>query len=596
MKAITYYEVYVVKHGHWALHARLSQGEQNQALEVARALQAETERATQVLEESLHPEEERLVVRVIGQYGQAPMDTQPPSTEAGMASRIFMVVVNAVGIGAIATMGMAIAVSTMRDSGAPGNAYNMLLLFTFAASVLTAGLTLFKIYVPMEWMLWQSKGIEAQKRAIEALLYGTPDPTPSWAALRDMDSNTPESDDDTETLDLPSEMTVMDAPPAPPAPTLETPAAEDAPQRFETMADQGEQTSFQIGETPAAPEAAAAPAENLIDSAAAVMHSLLEKERAQLIAFTDAAMSALSATKPQLQAFERVGLNLYLAGAARAIAERGGFSDAIKLELLSPALVRSGTHVAVAEAFGQRLDAASNRPRFRNLIDAGHAAMQAVIDENPNAGLPPLPDLIQQWADPTVRGAEVKKVTFLLTDIVGSTALTSKLGNSAAQRVVRAHNGAARNAAKNFRGKEVKHTGDGMLMTFPDPAAACRAAMEIQQEGTSYARENPDAPLVMRLGVHAGEASFEEGEYYGPALAILNGVCSAAGDNQIYCSEDAKSKAVGPVFKFQDMGKKTLKGSGIECKLFKLEWTPKIKVKGPVEYSQIGRKAPASAD
>ena len=145
---------------------------------------------------------------------------------------------------------------------------------------------------------------------------------------------------------------------------------------------------------------------------------------------------------------------------------------------------------------------------------------------------PKLPDLIQQWADPTVRGAEIKKVTFLLTDIVGSTALTSKLGNAAAQRVVRAHNAAVRSATKNFRGTEVKHTGDGMLVTFPDAAAASRAGIEIQQEGTAYARDNPDAPLVTRVGIHTGEASFEEGEYYGPALGFLNGVCSAAGDSQ----------------------------------------------------------------
>ncbi len=132
--------------------------------------------------------------------------------------------------------------------------------------------------------------------------------------------------------------------------------------------------------------------------------------------------------------------------------------------------------------------------------------MSAVIDNNTNTPLPPLPDLIAQWSDASARGAETKKVTFLLTDIVGSTALTSKLGNSAAQRVVRAHNAAARGAAKNFRGSEIKHTGDGMLLTFPDAAAACRAAMEIQQEGTAYARENPDAPLIMRLGVHFGES------------------------------------------------------------------------------------------
>jgi adenylate cyclase len=380
--------------------------------------------------------------------------------------------------------------------------------------------------------------------------------------------------------------------PAPPA--LEDQPAAEATPRMETNADQGEQTSFQIG---AATEATpAAPAESLIDSATAVMDSLLEKDLAQLTAFTDSALSGLMATREQLQSFERVGLNLYIAGAATALAERAGFSENIKIDLLNKALVHSGTNLAVADAFSQRLATAAERPRFRNLIDAGHTAMSAVIDNNTNTPLPPLPDLIAQWADASARGAEVKKVTFLLTDIVGSTALTSKLGNSAAQRIVRAHNAAVRGAAKNFRGTEIKHTGDGMLLSFPDPAAAARAAMEIQQEGTAYARENPDAPLVMRLGVHFGEASFEDGEYYGPALAILNGVCAAAGNDEIYCSEEAKAKTVGPVFRFQDMGRKTLKGSGLECKCFKLEWTPKIKApKGPVEYTQIGRKSPVGA-
>ena len=364
---------------------------------------------------------------------------------------------------------------------------------------------------------------------------------------------------------------------------------------METNADQGEQTSFKIEaapETAETTEPAAAPAESLLDSAAAVMDSLLEKEHDQLIAFADTALNSLMATRPQLQSFERVGLNLYIAGAAGALSERAGFSDSIKLDLLDKALIHSGTHAAVAEAFEKRLDAAAERPRFRNLIQAGYAAMTASMEDNASAPLTPLPDLIQQWADPTVRGAEVKKVTFLLTDIVGSTALTSKLGNSAAQRVVRAHNSTVRSALKNFRGSEIKHTGDGMLMTFPDPAAACRAAMEIQQDGAAFALDNPDAPLVMRIGIHTGEASFEEGEYYGPALAILNGVCSAAGDNQIFCSEDSKAKAVGPVFKFQEIGKRTLKGSQVECKLFKLDWKPKPKpVKSPLEYGQIGKKS-----
>lgn len=595
MKAITHYEVYVVKLGRWALQARLSQGEQNQALDMARTLEVDTNRATQVLEESLEPELERLTIRVVGQYGTAPPETKGPSTDTDIASRIFMVVVNAFGIGAIATMVLAIMLSSFRESGAAaGSSFNMLLLFTFAAVMLMSGLTLFKIYVPMEWVLWRGKGKESQRRTIETLLYGArdPAPAPSWLPPSQTYGPPTETAPTPETA-VPADLSLAAVP-------QDIPQSVIPQQRLETNADQGEQTSFQIIAPPTAEEAAAAgmapPAESLLDAAAHIMESLLEKESAQLIAFADNAMSALAATRPQLQSFERVGLNLYLAGAAAAVAERAGFADSIALNLLTKALVHTGTHPAVADAFGQRLGASSQRPRFRKLMEGGHAAMMATMDGGSNSPLPPLPDLITQWADPTVRGAEVKKVTFLLTDIVGSTALTSKMGNSAAQRVVRAHNSAARAAIKNFRGTEVKHTGDGMLITFPDGAAAGRAAMEIQQEGTSYARDNPDAPLVMRLGIHTGEASVEEGEYYGPALSILNGICAAAGDDQIFCTEEVKSKCVGPVFRFQDMGMRTLKGSQLQCRAFKLEWTPKMKApKGPVEYKQIGKKKPAEA-
>ncbi len=581
MKAITHYEVYLVKLGRWALHARLSQGEQNQAVELARSLEADSGRPTQVLEENLEPELERITIRVIAQYGTAPPETKGPSTDTDITSRVFMVGLNSFGIGAIVTMIMAIALSSFRESGAAaGNSFNMLLLFTFAATVLMAGLALVKIYIPVEWILWRGKSPESQRRAIDALIHGVREVAPKWRPPVDADP-----------VEAPTALSEAGPPTA-----LEGETASAPVQRMETNADQGEQTSFQIGATAqaaegAAPPPAAEPApENLLDSAAAVIDSLLEKERAQLIAFADGCMGALMATRPQLQAFERVGLNLYLGGAAAALAERGAFPDSVKFDLLRKVLEHTGTNASIADAFAQRLEISAQRPRFRQLIDAGRTAMTAMIDGITNAALPALPDLIQQWADPTVRGAEIKKVTFLLTDIVGSTALTSKLGNSAAQRVVRAHNAAVRMAAKNFRGAEVKHTGDGMLLTFPDAAAAARAAIEIQQEGTAYARDNPDAPLIMRLGIHTGEASFEEGEYYGPALGILNGVCSAAGDSQIFCSEEAKNRSVGPAFRFQDMGKRKLKGGDTEAQLFKLDWTPKIKaVKGPLEYTQIGK-------
>jgi len=594
MKAITYYEVYVVKLGRWALHARLSQGEHDRALEMARTFESENGRPAQVLEETLEPSDERTIIRVIAQYGRVGPDIKAPSLDTDIASKVFMVGLNSFAIGAIAAMIMAIALSSFREvGGSAGNSYNMLLFFTFAASALMAGLMLVKIYIPVEWILWRAKGPECQKRSIEALLYGTRETAaPPGRFHMAAETEATESDGPPDDSATPDD---GDLPPsAENPPSLTEPPAQAALQQ--TNADMGEQTSFRISSNEDTGSDNATPLDSLIDSAASVMDSLLEKERAQLTTFADNAMTVLMATRPQLQAFERVGLNLYLAGATSALTERGGFSENIMTELLRKVLEHTGTNASIADAFAQRLDVSAQRPRFRQLMDAGKAAMNAMIDGIADTASAPLPDLIQQWADPNVRGAEIKKVTFLLTDIVGSTALTSKLGNSAAQRVVRAHNAAVRNAAKNFRGTEVKHTGDGMLLTFPDAAAAGRAAMEIQQEGAAYARDNPEAPLVMRLGIHTGEASFEEGEYYGPALSILNGVCSAAGDGQIFCSEETKSRCMGPAFKFLDMGKRKLKGSDREALLFSLEWKPKVaQPKGPVEYTHIGKRSAAPA-
>src|SRR5262249_11987081 len=135
--------------------------EHDQALEMARTLHAESGQATQVIEECIEREAERLTVRVLAQHGAVPSGTKGPSTDSNIASRIIIVILNAFGIGAIGTVVMAIALSSFRESGAAvGNSFNMLLLFTFAAIELLAGLTLFRIYVPTQWILWRGKSPE----------------------------------------------------------------------------------------------------------------------------------------------------------------------------------------------------------------------------------------------------------------------------------------------------------------------------------------------------------------------------------------------------------------------------------------------------
>jgi hypothetical protein len=88
--------------------------------------------------------------------------------------------------------------------------------------------------------------------------------------------------------------------------------------------------------------------------------------------------------------------------------------------------------------------------------------------------------------------------TVLFTDIVDSTRLATELGNRRWHRSLEQHNAVVRSNLARFRGKEVKTTGDGFLVTFDGPARAIRAAHAIQAELAEHG-------LAVRVGLHTGE-------------------------------------------------------------------------------------------
>ena len=577
MKAITHFEVYLVKLGRWTLHSRLGATAEERAIELARSLEIDSGRATQVIEETLDLESGQLNIRVVVPPKKSPSEIKPPDSATNVASRLFLVAINSIGVGLIIAVFVAVAISQGRDRMAfPASTYNLMLFFAFSAATLTAGLVLFRLYVPMEIILWRTKSVESQQRTADALIRGVPEPSlsPFYRG----------------TMAAPPPPAAMDDAQVKEPPTIAEPSAPAV--KYETNADQGEQTSFQLS----AVDASAQPeqtAPSATDSATDLMASLLAPHTAQLMKFADAANATIMAARAPLQAFERYGFNLYIAGAALAVAARAQFDGDLKHRLVQIAITHAGTNLEAAQSFAARIDAAGERPRYRALMEAGRAAFAAQFDAAaPNAHAP-LPELIQQWADPAARG-KTERVIFLLTDLVGSTALTSKLGNSGAQRVVRAHNSIVRQAIKDLKGKEIKHTGDGILVTFADVLNAARAAIFIQQEAFSYTQENADAPVSLRVGLHAGEASLEDGEYYGEAILSLDGICAAADAGQISATEAIRSRCPASMFRFADVGMRTLKGSEIQQQIFLLEWVPKLKAPGQLEYRQIGTKPQAA--
>src|SRR5262249_55945470 len=88
--------------------------------------------------------------------------------------------------------------------------------------------------------------------------------------------------------------------------------------------------------------------------------------------------------------------------------------------------------------------------------------------------------------------------TILFTDIVGSTALTQRLGDRAAMEIIDVHDRLVRDALAHARGREVKHLGDGLMAVFisADDAVRSASAMHAALRDVAHTRE----PVRIRVG------------------------------------------------------------------------------------------------
>jgi class 3 adenylate cyclase len=160
--------------------------------------------------------------------------------------------------------------------------------------------------------------------------------------------------------------------------------------------------------------------------------------------------------------------------------------------------------------------------------------------------------------------------TILFTDIERSTELTQRLGDRAAQEVLRAHNTAVRAALAQHAGTEIKHTGDGIMAAFSTASAGVECAMAIQR--TLAAVSSDDTPLRVRVGLNAGEPVTEERDLFGTAVQLARRVCDAAQPSEILVSNVVRELCAGKNFRFADRGMTALKGFTDPVPLFAVSW------------------------
>jgi predicted ATPase len=129
----------------------------------------------------------------------------------------------------------------------------------------------------------------------------------------------------------------------------------------------------------------------------------------------------------------------------------------------------------------------------------------------------------------------------LFTDIEGSTQLWES-APAAMQPALERHDALLQAAIDAHDGYVVKTTGDGVYAAFARAGDAVAAAVEIQQVLSE--EPWPDRAVVrVRIGVHTGEASERDGDYFGPAVNRAARLMAVAHGGQVVCSQSTAALA-----------------------------------------------------
>ncbi len=174
--------------------------------------------------------------------------------------------------------------------------------------------------------------------------------------------------------------------------------------------------------------------------------------------------------------------------------------------------------------------------------------------------------------------------TILYTDIVGSTQMRARLGDVDADLVRRRHDEVLGAAVSKYGGSVVKGLGDGILAAFGSTAEAVNAAHEIQRSidrANRHARD--DRRIEVRVGISAGDVSWEDGDCHGTPVVTAARLCDSAEGAQILCDDLVRGLARGHTeLSFVLVGEIELKGLPEPVIVFQVPWTATVSAAAPL--------------
>ncbi len=297
-----------------------------------------------------------------------------------------------------------------------------------------------------------------------------------------------------------------------------------------------------------------------------------EKQKTFMLGFLGKGLEGSQTDQKKMDNFNKFGINLYIAGACEILSQKRNLDVRASSKILADAVQGIGFKKSHAASFADRYEEyLMADSRYMQMFQAGRNAMNICLTDE-SAAPKLLDSALEDWNKPKERQEQTGPITVLFTDIAGSIAMTQALGDEGAQQVVRAHNRIVREALSSSAGKEVKHTGDGIMASFARTSDGVDAAIEMQMGTAMHNQQNPNLPLHLKIGLNAGEPIAEDNDLFGTVVQMSARIVDKASADQIYVSEIVRGICAGKQYNFANLGGFEMKGFGESVTLFEVVW------------------------
>ncbi len=157
-------------------------------------------------------------------------------------------------------------------------------------------------------------------------------------------------------------------------------------------------------------------------------------------------------------------------------------------------------------------------------------------------------------------------------DLRGFTSYTAERGDREALRVAESFASVVRAKLDEHGGRLLKTYGDGVMMSFDDPASAVQSTIAAQRALSQYNEEHPDESLCAGFGITWGPAIRTGDDLFGHSVNLAKRLADLAKACQIVVSPEIREHSPdNSGYAFRDLGEKRIKGLG-RTHLYEVVW------------------------